>query len=80
MVSNNYVTLEIRLNNVGFQEGEVARVELYEETANIGKEIFVREEVSVRKEVERETVEAKETLRREELEVDADGDLNIKNK
>ncbi|MCJ8282973.1 MAG: DUF2382 domain-containing protein [Rivularia sp. ALOHA_DT_140] len=66
--------------NVGFQEGEVARVELYEETANIGKETFVREEVSVRKEVERDTVEARETLRREELEVDADGDLNIKNK
>lgn len=67
-------------NNVNFQEGEVARVEVYEETANIGKETFVREEVSVRKEVERDSVEAKETLRREELDVDTDGELNIKNK
>lgn len=56
-----------------FQDGEVARVEVYEETPEIHKEAFVREEVRVRKEVERETVEAEETLRREELDVTTEG-------
>jgi stress response protein YsnF len=46
---------------------------VYEETAEIGKQAFVREEVTIRKEVERGTVDATETLRREELEVDVNG-------
>lgn len=58
-----------------FAGGEVARMEVYEESADIEKQAFVREEVSVRKEVEQETVEATETVRREELEVDAEGDV-----
>lgn len=61
-----------------FAGGEVARVEVYEETADIEKQAFVREEVNVRKEVEQETVSAKETIRREELEVETDGDAVIK--
>lgn len=56
-----------------FNEGEVARMEVYEETADIEKQAFVREEVSVRKEVERDTVSAKETVRREELDIETDG-------
>lgn len=56
-----------------FQEGEVARVEVYEEAADVHKEAFVREEVSVRKEVDQETVNVEETLRREELNVDTQG-------
>ncbi|MEM7762145.1 MAG: DUF2382 domain-containing protein [Cyanobacteria bacterium P01_A01_bin.40] len=60
---------------VDFAGGEVARMEVYEESADIEKQAFVREEVSVRKEVERDTVEASETIRREELEVEADGDV-----
>ncbi|MGF1588740.1 MAG: DUF2382 domain-containing protein [Pleurocapsa sp.] len=60
-----------------FREGEVARVEVYEETADVEKQAFVREEVSVRKEVEQDTVEARETIRREELEVETDGDAVI---
>jgi uncharacterized protein (TIGR02271 family) len=56
-----------------FREGEVARMEIYEETADIQKQAFVREEVNVRKEVDRETVEAQEKIRREELDVDASG-------
>ena len=60
---------------VDFDGGEVARIEVYEETADIDKQAFVREEVSIRKEVERNTVEASETIRREELEVEADGDV-----
>ena len=58
-----------------FNSGEVARVDVYEETADIQKQAFVREEVKVRKEVETETVQASETIRREELEVDAEGDV-----
>lgn len=56
-----------------FREGEVARVEIYEETADVRKEAFVREEVRVRKVVDHETVEAQETIRREELDVNAPG-------
>lgn len=58
-----------------FAEGTVASVDVYEEKANIGKQAFVREEVSVRKEVDQETVQASETVRREELEIDSDGDV-----
>lgn len=56
-----------------FDQGEVARIEVYEETPDIRKEAFVREEVNVRKEVERDTVNAEEEIRREELNVDDQG-------
>lgn len=56
-----------------FQSGEVARVEVYEETPDIRKETFVREEVNISKEVDRETVEAQEQLRREELDINKEG-------
>ena len=62
---------------VNFGEGEVARVELYEEQAQISKEAYVREEVRVKKVVEQDTVEAKETVRREELDIDTQGDLRV---
>ncbi|MEB3358584.1 MAG: DUF2382 domain-containing protein [Synechococcales bacterium] len=60
-----------------FREGEVERMEVYEETANIEKKPYVREEVGIRKEVDRETAEARETLRREELDIDTKGNPNI---
>lgn len=56
-----------------FQDGEAIRVEVYEETVDIRKEAFVREEVSLRKEVEQENVSVDETLRREELNVQKQG-------
>jgi uncharacterized protein (TIGR02271 family) len=56
-----------------FQDGEVARVEVYEETPDIHKEAFVREEVRVRKEIDREVVNAEEQIRREELDVNTEG-------
>lgn len=56
-----------------FREGEVARVELHEETADVRKEAFVREEVRVQKVVDHETVQAQEQIRREELDVNTDG-------
>ncbi|BAY12227.1 DUF2382 domain-containing protein [Calothrix sp. NIES-2098] len=60
-----------------FREGEVARVEIYEETPDIRKEAVVREEVRVKKVVEQETSEAQATVRREELDVDTTGGLPI---
>lgn len=62
-----------------FQSGAVAQVEVYEETADIHKQAFLREEVRVSKEVDRETVEAEETLRREELDVNTEGQAVIDN-
>lgn len=56
-----------------FREGEVARVEIHEETPEIRKEAFVREEVRVKKVVDQETVETQETVRREELDVNTSG-------
>ncbi len=60
-----------------FNEGEVARMEVYEESADIEKQAFVREEVSVRKEVEKDTVSARETVRREELDIDSEGEVIV---
>jgi uncharacterized protein (TIGR02271 family) len=57
-----------------FRNQEVARMEIYEETPDIRKEAVVREEVKVKKVVEQDTVEAQETLRREELDIDQSGD------
>lgn len=56
-----------------FREGEVAHVEIYEETPDIRKEAVLREEVRIRKEVEQDTVNAEETIRREELDVNTGG-------
>lgn len=56
-----------------FREGEVARMEVYEETADVHKEAFVREQVNIRKEVERDTVTAEDKIRREELDIDTQG-------
>ncbi|MEA5619670.1 DUF2382 domain-containing protein [Cronbergia sp. UHCC 0137] len=58
-------------SEANFREGEVARMEIYEETPEIRKEAFVREEVRVKKVVEQETVESQQTIRREELDVNA---------
>jgi uncharacterized protein (TIGR02271 family) len=54
-----------------FHEGEVARMEIHEETPEVRKEAFVREEVKVRKVIEQDTVETQDTVRREELDVNA---------
>ncbi|MBE9225796.1 DUF2382 domain-containing protein [Phormidium sp. LEGE 05292] len=62
-------------NPTAFREGEMARIEIYEEVPEIRKEAFVREEVTIRKEVERENVSAEETLRREELDINNQGSL-----
>lgn len=58
---------------VDFREGEVARMEVFEETPDIRKEAYVREEVNVKKVVDRDTVDAEDQIRREELDVKTDG-------
>lgn len=72
-------TTAINPNDADFQSGEVARMEVYEERANIQKQAFVREEVSVRKEVERHTVDAEETIRREELDIKTEDNRVVDN-
>jgi uncharacterized protein (TIGR02271 family) len=59
------------IGDAAFQEGEVARVEVYEEVPEFRKETFVREEVRVSKVVDQDTATAQETLRREELDIDS---------
>lgn len=55
---------------VQFGNTEATRMEVYEETPDIQKQAFVREEVNLRKVVDRDMVNAEEQLRREELDVD----------
>lgn len=56
-----------------FQDNTVTRMETYEETPDIHKDVYVREEVSMRKEVERETVNAREQVRKEKLDLKVEG-------
>ncbi|MEM9537831.1 MAG: DUF2382 domain-containing protein, partial [Cyanobacteria bacterium P01_E01_bin.45] len=56
-----------------FAEGEIARMEVHEESANIYKQAFVKEEVKIAKQVERDSVDATESVRTEELEIEEDG-------
>jgi stress response protein YsnF len=63
----------VTANAGAFQEGEIARMEVFEESVDIRKEAFVREEVNVKKIVEKETATGEEQLRRERLEVTSDG-------
>lgn len=66
-------TREVAPGEANFREGEAARMEVYEEFADIQKKAVVREEVNIRKEVKRDTVDRTETIRREELDVDTHG-------
>jgi uncharacterized protein (TIGR02271 family) len=63
----------VTAGEANFQEGEVSRMEVYEEVPEFHKEAFVREEVRVSKVVDQETATAEENLRREELDVDING-------
>ncbi len=56
-----------------FEDQEVARMEVYEDQVNVEKEAFVREEVEVHKETDRELIRSREEIRREELDVKTDG-------
>ena len=66
--------------NHAFKEGEVARVEVFEDKADVHKEAVLREEVTVRKESQQEMVSEQATVRREELDINADDDALIDNR
>ncbi|HTL88322.1 MAG TPA: DUF2382 domain-containing protein [Leptolyngbya sp.] len=70
-------TTAVPVGEAAFNEGEVARMEVYEETPDVHKEAFVREEVKVTKVVDQETVSAEEKIRREELDIDTQGRLSV---
>jgi uncharacterized protein (TIGR02271 family) len=59
--------------SVNFGAGDVARMEVYEEKADISKQAVLREEVKVKKEVQHDTVQVEDQIRREHLDVDAQG-------
>lgn len=63
-----------------FVDGEVARVEVYEEKAAVRKEAVLKEEVSIRKETEQNMVSEQATIRREELDVITDDDTIVANR
>ena len=64
--------------DTAFKQEEMAHLDIYEESVNIQKQAFVREEVQVRKEVEQDTVEATDTVRREELDVKTEWEADRK--
>lgn len=67
------------VGDVDFQEGEIIRMKVYEETADVHKEAFIREEVTIKKEVDIDIVKAQKNLRREELDIGTKGHLDIDN-
>lgn len=64
---------QVAPGEAAFNEGDVVRMEVYEETPDIHKEAFVREQVNVRKVVEHDTVNVEDQIRREELDMDTQG-------
>ncbi|TAE57597.1 MAG: DUF2382 domain-containing protein [Nostocales cyanobacterium] len=54
-----------------FNEGEVTRMEVYEETPDVRKETFVKEEIRIKKVVERENFQTQDTVRKEELDINS---------
>jgi uncharacterized protein (TIGR02271 family) len=69
----------VAVGEARFQEGEVSRIDVYEEVPEFHKEAFVREEVRVSKVVDHENATAEEQLRREEIDVDIEGHPTVKN-
>jgi stress response protein YsnF len=67
----------VALDADSFGIKEVTHIDLYEETADIHKEAYLREEVRVNKVVDHETIEAEEILRREELDVNTQEHPNV---
>jgi uncharacterized protein (TIGR02271 family) len=64
---------QIDPDKADFGDQEVTRMEVYEETPDIHKEAFVREQVQVRKTIDHDVADAQEEVRREELDIDTQG-------
>lgn len=56
-----------------FDEGEIARMEVYEERPLVQKRAFVRETIMLHKQIEHNTAEVQDNIRREELDLDIQG-------
>lgn len=67
----------VNMPDDSFQDGEISRLEVYEEQANIRKEPVVYQEVNIRKETETDVIAARERLRREELQVNKQGNPSV---
>lgn len=65
-------------NEHQFRDEEVARMDVYEDRVDVEKQPVVKENVTVRKETERDTVRAKEKVRHEELDIDTEGNPNVR--
>jgi uncharacterized protein (TIGR02271 family) len=59
-------------SKANFRDTEFVRIDIYEEIPQIQKQPVVSEEVKIKKVVERDTVEAQEIIRREELDIQTD--------
>ncbi|WP_201526544.1 DUF2382 domain-containing protein [Psychrobacter frigidicola] len=64
-----------RIGDADVNGNETIEVELEAERARVGKETYVAEEVSVGKTTERHTETVAETIQREELDIDRDGNV-----
>ncbi|HEY9846888.1 MAG TPA: DUF2382 domain-containing protein [Candidatus Caenarcaniphilales bacterium] len=53
-----------------FYEGEVMRIEVYEDTVDIHKQVFVHQQIKIHKEIERSLITAEAEILREELDVE----------
>lgn len=60
-------------SETAFTSGEVLRFELYEETANVDKQLVVREQVKIRKETQQEVAQLEGQIRSEQLDVQTQG-------
>lgn len=76
-VSPEGIDRAVALDETSFQSGEVMRIELYEETPEIQKQVVVREEVNLRKEITQDVVKAEDTVRREEIYLKTEGDAVV---
>lgn len=63
----------IFLNHADLQSGEVSRIEVYAESAEIRREAFVRESVRCRKQVVSDRADVQEVLQREVLDITTEG-------
>lgn len=68
---------QVTAGNQTIGSDETIHMDIHEETANIHKQTVPHQEINVRKVVEQDTVHAKETVRREELDIDRSGNADI---
>jgi uncharacterized protein (TIGR02271 family) len=66
-----------RVGDRVLQEGESLDVLLSEERVSVTKELVAREDVLIRTDVVEQEQQIQETVRREELVIDQDGDLTV---